>query len=92
VCWTVDKRVPFEVESAVRFVCVDVEAYELNTSLVTEVGLAILDTEHIENVPPGENGENWHPFVQNHHLRINEFKTIINRRYVRGCPDAFNFG
>ena len=26
------------------------------------------------------------------HLRPNEYKTLVNRRFVKGCPDRFNFG
>lgn len=64
----------------------------MHTSTVTEIGLAILDTENIEEVPPGENGKNWLSYIEAHHLRINEYKSIVNSRYIRGCPDAFNFG
>lgn len=80
------------MESSVKFVCVDVEANELNASTITEIGLAILDTEDIEDVPPGENGKNWLPYIAAHHLRISEYRSIVNSRYVQGCPDAFDFG
>lgn len=90
--WDFTLKVPFQMESAVRFVCVDIEANELNTSTITEIGLAILDTEDIEDVPPGENGKNWLPFINAYHLRINEYRSIVNSRYVQGCPGSFNFG
>jgi hypothetical protein len=30
--------------------------------------------------------------MQHLHLRPNEYKKLVNRRYVKGCPDGFNFG
>lgn len=37
-------------------------------------------------------GERWHEFIRARHLRIAEYKTYKNQRYVRGCPDRFEFG
>jgi hypothetical protein len=30
--------------------------------------------------------------MQHLHLRPTEYKKLVNRRYVKGCPDGFNFG
>jgi hypothetical protein len=30
--------------------------------------------------------------MQHLHLRPNEYRKLVNRRYVKGCPDGFNFG
>jgi hypothetical protein len=30
--------------------------------------------------------------MQHLHLRPNEYKKLVNYRYVKGCPDGFNFG
>ncbi|KAI0391506.1 hypothetical protein F5Y17DRAFT_478627 [Xylariaceae sp. FL0594] len=90
--WDVTKPAPFKTRESVRFVCVDVESWEKNHGLVTEVGLAILDTKDIENLPPGKNGEAWFKKIETHHLIIQERRNLINHKYVKGCPDAFNFG
>ncbi|KAI0128856.1 hypothetical protein BJ170DRAFT_732548 [Xylariales sp. AK1849] len=90
--WNVNLAVPFRLESSVKFVCVDVEAYERSSNTITEIGLAILDTGDIEGIPPGENGENWFEHAIVHHLRIDEYRSIVNKDFVRGCPDAFHFG
>ncbi|CAJ2510002.1 Uu.00g059020.m01.CDS01 [Anthostomella pinea] len=90
--WEVSMPVPFKTKASVRFVCVDVEAYERNTNVVTEIGFAILDTEDTMDVPPGENGENWFPLIKAHHLRIDEYSYMVNHDFVKGCPGSFNFG
>ncbi|OTB08354.1 hypothetical protein M426DRAFT_316978 [Hypoxylon sp. CI-4A] len=90
--WTVDKPPPFKPNDSVRFVCVDVEAWERGTRVVTEVGFAVLDTEDIVNVPPGTDGHDWFPLIKSFHYRIEEHMDKVNHRYVEGCPDAFHFG
>ncbi|RYO82585.1 hypothetical protein DL766_000201 [Monosporascus sp. MC13-8B] len=90
--WNTDKPAPFIKDSSVRFVCVDVEAYEKNAELVTEIGLAVLDTDDIMDVAPGENGENWFSKIATVHFRIMEYSSIINSQFVQGCPDSFAFG
>lgn len=90
--WDVKKPAPFTPRESVRFVCVDIEAYEKNTAMVTEVGLAVLDTEDINGIPPGERGEDWFPLVQAYHFRIKERDHMVNSDYVRGCPEQFGFG
>ncbi|RYP83229.1 hypothetical protein DL769_001425 [Monosporascus sp. CRB-8-3] len=90
--WNTDKPAPFIKDSSVRFVCVDVEAYEMNADLVTEVGLAVLDTDDIMDLAPGKNGENWFSEIETVHFRIKEYSSMINSQFVRGCPDSFAFG
>ncbi|KAI2642644.1 hypothetical protein GGS21DRAFT_184121 [Xylaria nigripes] len=90
--WDVSKPTPFKDREHVRFVCVDFEAYERSPKTVTEVGLAILDTEEITEVPPGERGENWFSKIQYYHFRIAERLHMINHQWVQGCPEDFNFG
>jgi hypothetical protein len=86
------KPVPFKPRESVRFVCIDVEAYERDTTLVTEVGLAVLDTEDIIDIPPGDRGKDWFPLVQAYHFRIEERCQMVNSEFVSGCPEAFDFG
>ncbi|KAJ8130076.1 hypothetical protein O1611_g3560 [Lasiodiplodia mahajangana] len=90
--WNVSKPAPFRPKESVRFVCVDVEADEKEATRVTEIGLAVLDTEDLIDTCPGEKGENWFPLVQAHHIRIKERCYIVNSEFVNGCPEAFDFG
>lgn len=69
---------PFNQEDDVVFVCVDVEAYERNTKLITEIGIATLDTRDIKSVVPGEGGKNWMNHIIGRHFRINEYKRKLH--------------
>ncbi|KAI0816784.1 hypothetical protein GGR55DRAFT_674977 [Xylaria sp. FL0064] len=90
--WSPSKPAPFKARETVRFICVDIEAYEKDTRVVTEIGLAVLDTDDIIEICPGERGENWFLLVQAYHLRIQERSYMVNSEYVQGCPESFNFG
>ncbi|KAI1659553.1 hypothetical protein F4813DRAFT_387659 [Daldinia decipiens] len=90
--WNVDMPVPFKPEGSIRFVSVDIEAWEKSINVITEVGLAILDTQDTINVPPGRDGYRWFPLIKSHHFIIEEHKKKINYKYVQGCPGQFNFG
>ncbi|KAK3944641.1 good for full DBP5 activity protein 2 [Diplogelasinospora grovesii] len=81
-----------EPEGSVVFVAVDIEAYEFDHNLVTEVGIATLDTASIAQVASGPGGENWFPLIQARHIRIKENAWAKNTRHVRGCADYFDFG
>ncbi|KAM5351321.1 hypothetical protein ACJ41O_004044 [Fusarium nematophilum] len=76
----------------VVFVCVDVEAIERPPNPISEIGFAILDTRDIKGVAPGLGGRDWWPLIKCHHLRVWEYAGLRNRQFVKGCPDAFNFG
>lgn len=73
-------------------VCFDVEAIERPPNPISEIGIAILDTRDIANTVPGPAGQEWWPLIKAHHLRVRELSALVNRDYVQGCPDAFNFG
>ncbi|KAI1194861.1 hypothetical protein F5X97DRAFT_335758 [Nemania serpens] len=90
--WDVSMPAPFKPRESVRLVCVDFEAYEKDNRAITEIGLAVLDTDDLADTSPGKRGENWFSLVQAFHLRVKERSYMINTRYVRGCPEAFNFG
>lgn len=90
--WNIDKPAPYILDSTVRFVCVDVEAYERDANVITEIGLAVLDSEDIMDMPTGKDGENWFSEIKAFHLRISEYSSLVNSEFVRGCPDSFNFG
>lgn len=79
-------------EGSAVFISIDLEAYEHNQDIITEVGMAILDTLETEKTPPGDGGENWLPLIRARHIRIKENAWARNRRYVKGCETMFNFG
>lgn len=74
------------------YIAVDVESYEHNHNIITEVGFATLDTRDLKGIPPGEAGKDWHKFIRARHFRINEYTHYINSDFVRGCPDQYEFG
>lgn len=79
------------VSSAI-FVSIDVEAYEFNQKLVTEIGISKLDTRDLIGLPSGMRGINWATKIQSRHLRIHENRNCRNKVHVEGCPDEFDFG
>jgi hypothetical protein len=83
---------PFDQEGSVVFVCIDVEAYERNAGLITEIGVATLDTKDITQLSPGNGGVNWMDMIRARHFRINEYKHLQNQEFVNGCADKFEFG
>ncbi|OHW91538.1 qde-2-interacting protein [Colletotrichum incanum] len=87
-----DKPVRHAQDQNVVFVCIDIEVAEEHHGTVLEIGLSILDTKDIADVPPDENGRNWVPFIKNRHLITDEHRHIRNRKYIEGCPELFNFG
>lgn len=56
------------------------------------VGISILDSRSIKDVDPGSDGKPWFDLMKHVHLRPVEYKKLVNRQYIKGCPDAFNFG
>lgn len=87
-----DKPVPYIQDQNVVFACIDIEVAEEHHGTFLEIGISILDTKNIVGIPPGQNGCNWLPFINNRHLIVDEYRHIQNRKYVKGCPDLFNFG
>ncbi|KAI9762317.1 MAG: Dom-3 Z [Chaenotheca gracillima] len=74
------------------FVSVDVEAWEFDQKIVTEIGISTLDTEDLLGVPPGSDGAGWAPMIRSRHFRILEHRRRINKVHVKGCAEDFNFG
>ncbi|KAF3022537.1 hypothetical protein E8E14_012440 [Neopestalotiopsis sp. 37M] len=84
---------PYPMESIVRLIAFDVEAYELSSDIITEIGLAILDTQSVLNSDPIETSRvDWNKLIETHHLRIVEHKSFVNKSWVKGCPEKFLFG
>lgn len=71
--FAVDKPTAFPSEHHPVLVTIDVEVNEFAHDMVTEVGFAILDTEKIKDVAPGELGEGWWPLMESKHLRVMEY-------------------
>ncbi|KAM0723441.1 hypothetical protein Q7P37_000427 [Cladosporium fusiforme] len=76
----------------VIFVSIDCEAFEHDQNKITEIGVSILDSRSIKDVDPGDNGEPWFKLMKHLHLRPNEYKKLVNKRFIKGCPDNFEFG
>lgn len=87
-----EKPTKFILEDAVVFVCIDVEAYEFNNNVVTEIGIATLDVLDIATMEPGVLGENWRNAIRARHFRIKEHMHLNNTKHVQGCADRFEFG
>ena len=83
---------PFPPHDAVVFVSIDIETYERNHSLITEIGIASLDTLDLARLPPGDNGTNWISKIRARHFRVQEHGHLHNTDFVQGCPDRFEFG
>lgn len=74
------------------FVAMDIESFEFNSRMVTEIGFGILDVDEVAGVAPGEQCKNWHSLVRGRHLRIREHAHAVNRVHVQGYENNFNFG
>jgi DNA polymerase III epsilon subunit-like protein len=86
---------PFPFHHQVRLVCLDVEAWEKNRKIITELGVAVLDTNDTALVPPGSNAINWQSLVHAKHYRIYEYEHLTNTTYVahtEGYTPKFRYG
>ncbi|KAH8880737.1 hypothetical protein GQ53DRAFT_669307 [Thozetella sp. PMI_491] len=81
-----------KAENSMVFIAIDIEAYEFDQNCITEVGVVTLDTEDIRDIAPGEGGKNWFPHIKARHLRIQENSWAVNRKFLKGCPNRFDFG
>jgi hypothetical protein len=92
VALNTESPLPFKTEDSVIFICVDVEAWERNHKLITEIGIATLDTADIISLAPGKGGANWASVIRARHFRIKEHNHLKNYNFVDGCADRFQFG
>lgn len=74
------------------FICIDLEAFEFAQQKITEVGVSVLDSRQIIGTDPGPDGKEWLSKINTRHILIEEHKHLVNKRFVHGCPDKFNFG
>jgi len=87
--WLPTEPAPFVPKDNVRFVCIDVEAWEFDANTLTEFGFTVLDTEDIRGIAPGVNGSNWVAAMKPYHYIINDYSHLKNKRFVKGCPEKF---
>ena len=80
---------PYPFDKSVVFISVDIESYERDHNKITEIGIATLDTEYLNGVPPGESGVDWMGMIRSRHFRIAEYAHLVNRDFVAGCPNKF---
>jgi len=83
--------------SDIVFISIDLEAYEFAHDKITEIGLSIFDTRSLTSssgtlIDPGPNASNWLPLMKYRHIRIKEYLENVNKRYLKGCPEKFDFG
>ena len=83
---------PNGTKDVTRFVSLDVEAFEFNQRLVTEIGISTLETPDLRGVQPGAGGREWATKMYSRHFRIHEHRHRLNKRHVQGCPEDFQFG
>jgi hypothetical protein len=88
----VESPMPYNFEEAVVFVCLDVEVWEKDHHSITEVGVSTLDTLDLIGEAPGKNANNWQSKILRQHFRIAEHAHLVNKKYVSGCPENFDFG
>lgn len=79
-------------ENSIVFVCVDVEAFEFDQKIITEIGVSTLCTADLLGVQPGAKCMNWAAKIRSRHFRIQEHSHRVNRFHIEGCPEKFDFG
>nr|POE53507.1 putative nucleolar protein c2c4.08 [Quercus suber] len=70
------------------FVCIDLEAFESAQDRITELGVSVLDTRDLIGTPDTL----WLSKLRHAFYRPIEHARFVNRRFVKGCPEDFNFG
>ena len=80
---------PYPFDKSVVFVCVDIEAWERNHKIITEIGISTLDINDLIGIPPGEGGTEWMKKLRGRHFRIAEYAHLTNTNFVAGCADNF---
>ncbi|KAL5888665.1 hypothetical protein ACKVWC_003924 [Pyricularia oryzae] len=76
----------------IKFACVDVETYELNHNIVTEIGIAEIDTSSLRGIPAGDKTQNWFSMIKSHHYVVKENAWATNGQHVANNQQNFSFG
>ncbi|KAK4549344.1 hypothetical protein LTR36_006341 [Oleoguttula mirabilis] len=74
------------------FVCIDCEAFEHVQQMITEIGVAVLDTRDVADLDGDDNEEAWFAKMKYAHYRPVEYAHLRNKSFIKGCPEYFNFG
>ncbi|KAF4554333.1 Hypothetical protein D9617_4g000860 [Elsinoe fawcettii] len=74
------------------FVCVDLEAFEFDHKNILEVGVSTLDSRHLTAEVVAKPASEWFKQIRSEHYIIEEGRHLVNKRFVKGCPDGFIFG
>ena len=88
----VSQLAPCKFEQQPILLSIDVESYERDHSIVTEVGISTLDTLDLVGIPPGEGGDSWTKQIRSRHLRISGRERYVNKDFCPGDGNAFQFG
>jgi hypothetical protein len=83
---------PFSFEGSPIIISIDVESYERDHKIITEIGISTLDTLDLHGVAVGQGGENWMKHIRSRHFRIKEYAHLENKEFVRGHANGFQFG
>ncbi|KAK3620295.1 hypothetical protein LTR22_025651 [Elasticomyces elasticus] len=73
------------------FLCVDCEAYEWAQHKVTELGVAILDTRRLRQDISSPDFGSIVGEMKYAHFRPVEYSNLVNRKFIKGCPNSFGF-
>ena len=88
----VNKITPFPFEEEAIIISIDIESFERNHSLITEIGISTLDTLDLVDIIPGEGGANWMKQIRSRHFRISGREHLVNKDFVHGNAENFQFG
>ncbi|KAK5125451.1 hypothetical protein LTR85_000560 [Meristemomyces frigidus] len=83
---------PKDTPSDVIFICIDCEAFEFSQDKVTEIGIAVLDTNDLSASAVASDTESVMAAIRCAHYRPVEYSNLMNKKRVKGCPDCFGFG
>ncbi|KAI9712677.1 MAG: hypothetical protein M1820_001298 [Bogoriella megaspora] len=74
------------------FIAIDIEAFESAMDKVTEIGISTFEMNDVNSKTVEPNVADWFSQIHTRHLRVEKHKELVNKEYVRGCPDKFDFG
>lgn len=77
------------------FVSIDVESYEFNHNVITEIGITTLDTADLPSRPPPDGkskSDEIIDLIHPRHIRIHENRYMRNGTFVSDAADNFMFG
>ena len=73
----------------VVLIALDIEVWERDHRIVTEIGITSLDTRDINALNPGDDGVAWMAMLRPRHFRVKDASHLNNFEFVSGCADRF---